>query len=117
MNTRTIAQPFPVKCLRYGSHECVRVVRSHSGGFRVAVDIPPDFREDLWEHVEHFALFADRADAEALANAIRKRMVIDLSAFVWSPSRCTPFAALQVTPTAKRETSPRPSTGRNSLSL
>lgn len=113
--TRTIAQPLTLPCTRYGSHECIKA-RAVRGGYRVAIDIPPESRDDMWEHVEHFALFADAADAEALAQAIRTRRVIDLSAFVWSPSRCTPIAALQEAPTARFETSPRPSTGRNSLS-
>lgn len=114
------AVPFALARIVYRSTDCVTVKpvrqgRFTDGGFRVTISIPPDLSDDMWETLDHFALFADRADAEAVAAAIRSRREVDLNAYVWHPSRCTPYAALQKAPTAKLEKAARPSTGRNAL--
>lgn len=109
--SRKPANPFTITP-RYGSHDCV-IVAADGHGFRVVVDLVPASRDDLWERVHHFALFADVGDAEAVAAAIRERCSIDLDAFTWIPSVCSPYACFQERPKAKRETTPRPSTGKN----
>ena len=116
--TRIPARPFHLSCIAWGGGwstpiQCVQVKPERGGGYRVVIDIVPPSMDDLWEHVEHFALFADKGDAEALALAIRARRVIDLDAYVWIPSHCTPFALFQAPPTVTREKNPRGSTGRN----
>jgi hypothetical protein len=78
-------------------------------GWRVELSFTPGM-DELWESIQHFALFECKDEAEALQARIRKAGQLDLDYWLWSPSRCTPFGQLQEAPTAKNETTPRPRT-------
>ena len=86
----------------------VKVIEVRGGGYRVQVKWLPG-TDEVWETLRHEALFAARRDAERLAARIEAAGgKIDLAHWVWSPSRCSPVAALHAAPTARLETSPRP---------
>lgn len=86
----------------------VRQDRRRGNGWLVQVMFCPGM-DELWETITHFALFEDKADAEALAARIKAAgRGVDLAYWTWSPSKCTSFGQLQEQPTAVLETTPRP---------
>lgn len=86
-------------------------------GWRVAYSISVDSDSPI-ETFYHFALFADRRDAEDLLAQMRRAGFdkLDLRAhWTWSvdASQVTGLAICAETPTAVLETTPRPSTRRD----
>lgn len=90
----------------------VHVGAERDGGFRVGMYIRPAM-EDMWEVMSHFALFADRRDAERLAKAIERKREIDLIYWGWVPSVCAPIGAFHQPSPVKYEKMPRPFSGRH----
>lgn len=82
-------------------------VIQHNKGY--AVQLMLDLGSDeMIEVLQHFALFAGRADAERLAVRMRTAEKFDPDHWVWQPSPCTPLAFMQARPTAVPEKTPRP---------
>lgn len=100
----TDATPNPFQI--YGTRNyCVSPVK---GGYRVMVRFCPG-SDEMWETLSHFALFESEVDAESLLRKVQaKRGELDLNYWHWTPSKSTPFTALQNPPVAKLETTPRP---------
>lgn len=71
-------------------------------GYRVSVSVLPG-TDEMWENLTHEALLPLEM-AERLADSVRKRGTLDLDHWVWTPSRCSPFAALQMKPSAMLQT-------------
>lgn len=61
------------------------------------------FSDGMWTSIQHSALFADRSQAEKLAERVRKVGFagVNLAYWLWSPSVTQVFSALQKQPTAK----------------
>ena len=82
-----------------------------NNGYRVVVNYLPG-HDECWETFRHFALFADKRDAEAL----RLKMHAKYGQFnfrkYWhwgEPNRCSPLSLCHEVPSVVMETTPRPS--------
>lgn len=82
----------------------VDVVKATNGGFRVCVMVLPG-GDEMWESLTHTALLT-KPEADRLRDAIVTRRLLDLDHWVWTPSRCTPFAQLQAAPSATLQSTP-----------
>lgn len=84
----------------------IRVISSRHGrplgGFKVRLEWLPG-HDELWEVLEHEALFEAQFDAQVLADRIARTSEIDLTYWVWTPSRCSPIGALQDAPNTIHE--------------
>lgn len=77
-------------------------VSQEKGGYRVVLYWRP-MHDEMWEILQHFALFGSQGEAEKLAAKARQRGSIDLNYWVWSPTQCSCLGFMHDAPTAKLE--------------
>lgn len=65
------------------------------GGYSVGASVPPQFCDDMYEHIMHNVVFFDQKDAQKLADKINagdptktgaQRWSVDLAHWTWTPS-------------------------------
>ena len=86
-------------------------VEKNQKGFEIIAFIQEPF-SDMYERLTHAAIFQNKEKADAVRQKIVHALndnygnlnALDLTHWLWTPSKATPFGSLQNNPTAQRYT-------------